>query len=167
MTDKIHDGKKVYEIGYLLISSVPKEKVADVAASIKGVLSKKGANFIGEEAPELISLAYTMIKKIGTSNHRFNDAYFGWMKFELAAGDIEEAKKTFDLMPEMLRLLVITTVRENTYLGKKAPAAPTLTAENVADVSAEIQGTESPADAKVAGSVEEMDKSIDEMVKTA
>jgi hypothetical protein len=35
-----------------------------------------------------------MIKKIGTTNHRFDQAFFGWVKFELLAKDIEEVKKS-------------------------------------------------------------------------
>src|SRR4051812_12592312 len=91
------DMKKVYEIGYLLVSSIPKEKVADVATKLKDVLTKKKAEIIAEEGPELIPLAYTMIKKIGTSNHRFDQAFFGWVKFELSASEIEEVKKTLDI----------------------------------------------------------------------
>src|SRR3982751_3608190 len=97
------DMKKVYEIGYLLVSSIPREKVADAAASLKNVLSKKNAEIIAEEAPELIPLAYTMIKKIGTANHRFDQAFFGWVKFELSTAAIEEVKKTFDINPDVLR----------------------------------------------------------------
>lgn len=167
MTDTNRDeSKKVYEIGYTLVSSIPAEKVTDVVASMKDVLSKKGAEIIAEEAPELITLAYTMIKKIGTSNQRFDEGYFGWVKFELGAGDIEEVKKTLDLNEHMLRYLLITTVRENTYLGKKAPAAPTLAiAPEIAPEAVEA----APADAEKAApaSTEEMDKSIDEMVKGA
>lgn len=169
MQDKIHDdAKKVYEIGYHLLSSIPKEKVADIAASLKDVLSKKGAAFLGEEAPELTDLAYTMVKKIGTSNHRFDQAYFGWMKFELGVNDIEEVKKSFDLNPNILRFLLITTVRENTYLGKKAPvaSAPVLAAEAVNEAGVEAAGTEA-SDTKAGASLEDMDKSIDEMVKGA
>lgn len=163
MKDTIRDdAKTVYEIGYLFISSVPKEKVAGAVTTLKEVLSKKKAEFIGEESPELIPLAYTMIKKIGTANHRFDEAYFGWIKFEMEAGDIEEVKKTLDLMPEMLRFLLITTVRENTYLGKKATVA-----EGVLAPEAAVSGDAvAPVEVKPA-SVEEMDKSIDEMVKGA
>jgi ribosomal protein S6 len=155
------DVKKVYEIGYLLLSSIPREKIADAAASLKDVLSKKGAEFIGEEAPELIPLSYTMIKKIGTANHRFDQAFFGWVKFELSAKEIEDVKKSLDLNPNILRYLLTITVRENTYLGKKAPVAPGLIVE-AEGVPAE---TAAPED-KVAV-IEEMDKSIDEMVKEA
>ncbi|MDP3962434.1 MAG: 30S ribosomal protein S6 [bacterium] len=152
------DTLKVYEIGYLLVSSIPAEKVADSAAYLKEVLSKKGAVMIAEESPELRELAYTMIKKIGTSNHRFDQGYFGWFKFELPTKEIESVKKELEAHPEMLRMLVITTVKENTYLGKKAPVA--------APASAPVEGV--VAEVPVAPvSVEEMDKSIDEMVKEA
>jgi ribosomal protein S6 len=156
------DVMKVYEIGYLLLSSIPREKVADVAASQKNVLSKKGASIIGEEAPELIPLSYTMVKKIGTANHRFDQAFFGWVKFELATKDIEDVKKSFDLDKNVLRYLLITTVKENTYLGKKAPVAPGLIAE-AEGIPAEAAAPEAAPEEKV----EEIDKSIDEMVKEA
>jgi ribosomal protein S6 len=165
MSDTIHDdAKKVYEIGYLLISSVPEEKIAGVTATLQEVLSKKKAEIIGEEAPELIPLAYTMIKKIGTANHRFDEAYFGWVKFEMAAGDIEEVKKTLDLMPEMLRFLLITTVKENTYLGEKAIIAKGVIAPETA-VSGEVPAEAAPVEVKA--TTEDIDKSIDEMVKGA
>lgn len=170
---------KVYEIGYLLVSSVPVEKVTDIVTHFKDVLSKKGSNMISEEAPELRDLAYTMIKKIGTSNQRFEKGYFGWFKFELPTKEIEEVKKTFEMHPDMLRMLVITTVRENTYLGKKSTAVASITGS--AEMSPiDIPTTESlpipvldekiddKIGDKVAGaSIEEMDKSIDEMVKGA
>jgi ribosomal protein S6 len=156
------DVMKVYEIGYLLLSSIPREKVADVAAVLKDALSKKGASIIGEEAPELIPLSYTMVKKIGTANHRFDQAFFGWVKFELATKDIEDVKKSFDLDKNVLRYLLITTVKENTYLGKKAPVAPGLIAE-AEGIPAEAAAPEAAPEEKV----EEIDKSIDEMVKEA
>lgn len=165
---KHDDTKKVYEIGYLLVSSVPKEKVADVTASLMSVLSKKGAAIIAEEAPELISLAYTMIKKIGTANRRFDEGYFGWVKFELSTSDIEEVKKTFDLNENVLRSILMTTVKENTYLGKRAPAAPVIVppTEAIAE-STESAGTAPVEEKAASASVEDMDKSIDEMVKGA
>ncbi len=155
---------KVYEIGYLLVSSVPTEKVADIATSLKDVLlkkpGKKAAEIISEETPELIELSYTMIKKIGTANQRFDRGYFGWIKFELSASEIEEVKKTFEMHPDMLRILLIITVKENTFLGKKAPESATV----VATETLPIPGIVSPV---IPASIEDMDKSIDEMVKEA
>jgi ribosomal protein S6 len=170
MKDEINDAQKVYEIGYILVSSVPGEKVGSVTESLKNVLLKKGAVVIEEESAEMIPLAYTMIKKIATANHRFDEGYFGWIKFELGANEIEEVKKTFDLVPEMLRFLLIT-VRESTYLGKKALVEATSTIAPDIDVESvdPLNITEPlPLDVKpLPASVEEMDKNIDEMVKGA
>ena len=159
------DRSEVYEIGYLLVSSIPEEKVASEAAALKEILSKKGAEFLGEEAPELRTLAYTMVKKIGTSNHRFDQGYFGWFKFELSVKEIEAVKKTFEENPHMLRMLLITTVKENTYLGKKSPTASVIKTEDaVSTDAAEPAKDVVPA---APASIEEMDKSIDAMVKEA
>lgn len=157
------DLSQVYEIGYLLVSSIPEEKVAQEVASLKEILSKKGAKFIGEEAPELRTLAYTMVKKIGATNHKFDKGYFGWFKFAIAKKEIEGIKKSFEESSNMLRMLLITTVEENTYLGKKAPVATIIKEEEVIAPEA----VEATAEVVAPASIEEMDKSIDEMVKEA
>lgn len=148
------DRMQVYEIGYLLVSSIPEEKVASEVEALKAILTKKGAEFIGEEAPELKVLSYTMVKKIGPTNHSFDKGYFGWFKFELASKEIESVKKAFEENDNMLRMLLINTIKENTYLGKKSPVSAT---ESIMDSNVE--------NTAVAASVEEIDKSIDAMVK--
>ncbi len=159
------DKMQVYEIGYMLISSIPEEKVTAEVAKLKDSLLKKGAEFLGEEAAELKTLAYQMTKKIGPTHHRFDTGYFGWFKFELPAKEIEGIKKSFEENPHMLRMLLITTVRENTYLGKKSPV---LMSEVPVEPTVE-SGVELSGEAVVVpkASVEEMDKSIDAMVKEA
>ena len=143
----------IYEIGYLLISSLPVEKVEGETTSLREIFTKNGGEMISEEMPELRQLAYTMVKKIGASNHSFDKGYFGWFKFELGTADIESVKKAFEANPHMLRLLVIDTVRENTYLGRKSGApAPEVFPESAVPTVV---------------SIEEMDKSIDAMVKEA
>ncbi len=149
----------VYEIGYLLISSLPEEKVESVTTSLREHLTKKGATLIAEEAPELRTLAYTMTKKIGASNHKFDESYFGWFKFDLPVKEIAGIKKAFEEHAQMLRVLVVSTVRDTTYLGKKSPTA-VIKIEEPALVAPEAK------DAPEA-STEEVDKSIDALVKEA
>ena len=161
------DRVQIYEIGYLLISSIPEEKVNTEFALLKEILLKKGAEFIAEEAPELRTLAYTMTKKIGASNSRFSQGYFGWFKFELSKKETESVKKAFEGNPHMLRMLFITTVKEGTYLGKKSPSASLSRVEEVV-VEQAVSPVEVVAEVPaVPVSVEEIDKSIDEMVKEA
>lgn len=170
MKDEVlkEDRSQVYEIGYLLVSSIPEEKVASEVAVLKEILSKKGAQFIAEEAPELRTLAYSMTKKIGAVNHKFDKAYFGWFKFELSTKETESVKKAFDENASMLRMLFITTVKEATYLGKKSPSA-SLSRLEEAPAEQNPVAAEVPVEAAVVApvSVEEIDKSIDEMVKEA
>jgi ribosomal protein S6 len=165
------DRMQVYEIGYLLVSSIPEEKVTSEVAILKEILSKKGAEFIAEEAPELRTLAYTMAKKIGATHHRFDQGYFGWFKFELSTKETESVKKAFEENPHMLRMLFITTVKEGTYLGKKSPSA-SLSKVEEAVVEQTVNTVETTVEAvaevpAIPVSVEEIDKSIDEMVKEA
>lgn len=160
MKDNIKEDKsQVYEIGYLLVSSIPEEKVESEVSKLKEILTKKDAEFIGEEAPELRTLAYTMIKKIGPTNHRFDKGYFGWFKFEVSKANIESIKKSFEENENMLRMLLISTIRENTYLGKKSPVPmPEVQVEVVAE-SVDV------VDTNTAAVTEEIDKGIDAMVK--
>ena len=150
---------KVYEIGFVLVSSIPQEKVAGEFDALKDVIAKAGASMIAEEAPEMRQLAYTMVKKIHGANVRFDEGYFGWVKFELSSSAIEGVKKSLDAIDNILRYLLITTVRENTYLGKKAPAVAF--GEKEAGLIAP-EGTVVPE--VVAATAEEIDKGIDAMV---
>lgn len=161
------DRKQVYEIGYLLVPSIPEEQVSSKVLELKDILSKKGAEFIGEEMPELRPLAYDMVKKIGSSNHKFEKGYFGWFKFEIQAGEINDIKKAFEENPDMLRMLLITTVKENTYLGKKSPV-PTTEAPTEPSVETPVEvAVDDSTETSAPASIEEMDKSIDAMVKEA
>lgn len=162
MKDNIKEEKsQVYEIGYLLVSSIPEEKVESEVSKLKEILTKKGAEFIGEEAPELRTLAYTMIKKIGPTNHRFDKGYFGWFKFEVSKANIESIKKSFEENENMLRMLLISTIRENTYLGKKSPVPmPEAQAEVVAEAVDAVETSAAIVN-------EDIDKGIDAMVKEA
>jgi ribosomal protein S6 len=160
------DRVSVYEIGYL-IAGVPEEKVSAEADAIKGAIGGIGAAVIAEEAPRHEGLAYTIRKKnVSGSYEKYDDAYFGWVKFEAVTDKVEGLKKTIEAMPSVLRMLMITTVSENTYLGKHAPATMTAAIRKpitLADIAPEAGPVADAAAIPV--SVEEIDKSIDDMVK--
>lgn len=130
------DGAKVYEIGYLLVSSIPEEKVSAKVDELKAIISAKKAEMIAEEAPVLETLAYMMMKKIGAKNHRFTQGYFGWVKFAVEPESIIKIKEAFDADNDVLRFLLITTPRENTYLGKRSSA---VVKEEIVAPAAEVE----------------------------
>jgi ribosomal protein S6 len=166
MDENIRDEQKsVYEVGYL-IAGVPEEKVGSEAEAIKKIVSGAGAEVIAEEAPRHEKLAYTIHKKtVAGSYDKFDDAHFGWIKFEAGTGKIDGIKKAVETMPSVLRSLVITTIRENTYLGKHAPAVAESVIRKPFAAPAEAVIPVKKEAVAAPASIEDMDKSIDDMVK--
>jgi ribosomal protein S6 len=121
----------IYEVGYLILSTTPEDKVAGEVSNIKDIIEKRGGSFISEGRPELKQLAYQMDKRISGKYQKYDDAYFGWVKFEVAKDNIEEIKAEIELLQSLLRFIIINTVRENTLVSmqkavirKPSPDAP-------------------------------------------
>ncbi len=162
--NKFADRLSVYEVGYLL-AGIPEDKVESENLALREIIIKNGSEIIAEEAPRQEQLAYTMRKKtVSGSYEKYDQAYFGWIKFEASTDKTNVIKNQIEAMPSVLRILITTATRENTYLGKRASIVaasisrkPEGQVEGV--VSKKEDTTEPPA------TIEEMDKSIDEMVK--
>lgn len=154
MTDEMIENaeSRIYEVGYLLLPSIPEEQVSKHVSSIKKMIEDAGGRFISEEDPRLRHLAYDMTKQIGTRNESFKSAYFGWIKFELPAGETVPLKVKLDGLEHILRFLLIKTVREITYV-------PRVVAEE--ETTQEGQSGEEASSPVVA---EELDKSIDALI---
>lgn len=110
---------KIYEIGYLLSPAVRDEDLAVRLNELKESLTKFGANIFAEGDAEFIDLAYEMAKVIDNKRIRFNQAYFGWLKFELDPSKINEMKEGLDKNINLVRYLLILSTRENTVISKK------------------------------------------------
>jgi ribosomal protein S6 len=144
---------RVYELAYLFVPLLTEETVAASFGNLKALLEKHGAQFISEEMPKMMDLAYQMSRIIENKKTWFDNGYFGWVKFSATEEAVLEIKKAIDLSEKVLRHLLITTVAENTLYGAKlAPVekAPTLSTDKVEE-KAEV-------------SQEDLDKSIDKLV---
>ena len=156
------DNLTVYEVSYLLLPSLALEQVPTKVTALKAKLTSVGGQVISDENPILIDLAYPMTKIVGTIRHKCTMGYFGWVKLEVTKEGIGAIKKNLDGDGEILRYLIIKTVRENTLLGGKMK----LKFED--DVKRQGIGYES--EVVVAPTVEkeatpeEIDKSIDDLV---
>lgn len=117
------DDKKIYELSYLILPSVPEDGLPSVVEKIKSAISEvDGVGFDGEE-PFKIDLAYTMSKIVGASKYVVSDAYIGWTKFELAQDKIEDLRARVAKIDEVLRFLIVEAPRETTFTFAKAKAA--------------------------------------------
>ena len=110
---------RVYEVGYLLVPTTKEEDVPGVYGSLKELVSSFGGQVISDDIPVMITLAYTMEKVIQNVHHKYDSAYFGWIKFFMDPGKILELKKKLDLDPNIIRFLTLKTVKENTIASKR------------------------------------------------
>lgn len=170
MNNVKEDRDSIYEIGYQIVASIPEEKVKEEADIIRGIITGSGASIVAEEAPHHQPLAYIIKKKtVSGSYDKYDRAYFGWIKFEVETDKIEAITKAVEKHPSVLRSIVIKTIRENTYLGKRASliidSLPNKPEQPQIDTKKENR-VEDRKEA-VPMSVEDVDKSIDEMVKEA
>ena len=114
------DESRIYEVGFLIISSIPEETLPGEVGDIKGAIEKAGALFISEDYPKLTNLAYEMSKTVDNRKTRFQSAYFGWVKFETSAESIAEIKEGLKKNPNILRFIMIKTVRESTLAQRRS-----------------------------------------------
>lgn len=147
----------VYEIGYLILPTVAEDKLAPEVTKLKEALDTVGATVVSDEYPVLISLEYEMVKRIETKNNKFNQGYFGWIKFDAKPEDIAKLKKLFDGNKVILRYILITTVKENTIASKKPLSANVVTRSSKAPKVVIEDGTPM--------NKEEVDQEIDKLVE--
>jgi ribosomal protein S6 len=112
---EINDERRVYELGYHMVSTLTEEELLKEVDALRGAISELGGNFITEGEPALMDLAYTMYIGEGGKNTKYDKAYFGWMKFGLEPGQISHLQKEIiDENKNILRHLLIKTVAEDT-----------------------------------------------------
>ena len=150
-------GKQVYELGYLLVPTLTEENFPVVYNSIKDMVSSFEGEYIGDEMPKMIPLAYQMVKVVSNIRHKHTTGYFGWIKFSMDKEKVGELKKKLDLDPNVIRFLILKTVRENTMATKRF----------VGKDSAYRKTPAKKEDAVEAEPInkEELDKEIDAMVE--
>ncbi|HBD25171.1 MAG TPA: hypothetical protein DCZ96_04030 [Candidatus Zambryskibacteria bacterium] len=156
------DNLTIYEVSYLLLPSLALEQVPAKVTALKKTLTSVGGQVISDENPILIDLAYPMTKVVGTIRHKCTMGYFGWVKFETTKEGIEAIKKSLDMDNEILRYLIIKTVRENTLLSGKMKLKSEDDSKRQTD-GYESETVEVPVVEKEA-TPEEIDKSIDDLV---
>lgn len=120
VVDENIDAKtSVYEVGYLMVPSIPEENLGGEVTKFKDSLGEMGAVFISDEYPKMMELAYEMTRSITNKKQKFSYGYFGWVKFETTTINAKVIKESLDKNETLIRYLMIKTVRENTMSPKK------------------------------------------------
>lgn len=124
---------RVYEISFIFDNKLDEGTALGKAEQLKQSIATLGGSFISEEAPYMRELAYEMIRVQNNVNVRFNEGYFGWIKFEMDADRVKEFEKAIKLDEQVVRYLVVKTVRDNTVYTKRAPVIKAETLVNNED----------------------------------
>ena len=115
-----NEGFKVYEVGYLLLPSVEETKVQEETAKIRDIIENNKGQFLSEGTPELKTLTYPMTKLISGKKQKFANAYFSWIKFEGGSETAKSVKDEIEKFDNILRFILVTTVRENIIMPTKS-----------------------------------------------
>jgi len=147
------DSKQVYEIGFHILPTVAEEKLGDEVSIIRNAIEQKGS-VISEDFPKMRELAYVMSKHLDTKNVSYDKAYFGWIKLETDSEAISDIKKVADEHPNILRYIIVKTIRENVLLTKPMEREKPVDGDEV----------EKKPKEKEKMSEKEVDESIEELV---
>lgn len=110
----------IYEVGYIMLPSIPEENLGGEVSIFKDSLAEMGATFISDEYPKMMELAYEMSRSINNKKQKFSYGYFGWVKFECNTLASKIIKDALDKNENLVRYLMVKTIRGSTMSTKRA-----------------------------------------------
>ncbi len=173
--NKTTDETKLYELGFHIVSLLNESEAESKFVALKKEIEILGGEIVKEKAPKTMSLAYTITKKIKGANTRFNEAYFGWIKFNATAEAILDLKEKVQGDEDILRFLLIKTVDDDERSTSKIPLEEEKEEDEKIEekkvekreVKKEEKPVEEPKEEKKEEVAKEIDDAIDELVKEA
>ncbi len=114
------DSRPVYEVGFHVVPSIEETKVGDVVEKIRAVLAKGKAEVLKDQFPQKMTLAYTIERSASGKREKFNEAYFGFIKFVMDREHIAALETLLRSSNEILRYLLIETLREEPVIARRA-----------------------------------------------
>lgn len=145
---------QVYEVGFHIIPIIGDDNLGAQVTRVRDLIEKHKGVVISDEYPKHIDLAYPMVKVTENKRTTYTSAYFGWMKFESTPEAAQAIDKEMKLDKNVLRFILIKTVRENTIAPKKVV---------IAKKEELIKSDDGEAE-KPEMTEEELDKTIEELV---
>lgn len=158
--DAVKDSEpQVYEVGYHLLPSLSEQEVTATVKDLMNFLKKEGASLVGEQAPQMVDLAYSIERRVNGKFVGVRTAYFGWVAFELSPAAIGTVNQFIDTNPAVLRHIVITTTKDEVKAVQEGKVImPTAVASTDA-IAAPKRSTEEGGEV----SQVDLDKALDSM----
>jgi len=161
---------RTYELGFILVPTIPESDVEAKVAELKAVITSAEGTIGAEGTTEFIDLAYRIEKNVKSKKMKWNQGYFGWMKFTAAPESQAIIKKALDGNIDLMRYMLIKTSAENLVQFKK-PKIEAMRNSNVSiddmDVSDEDMSDDAEEDTKeVHETLPDVESDITDTVET-
>jgi len=151
--------RPIYEIGFQVVPSSDEATITKVAEAIRSAVEKGSAEIISEGAPSRMRLAYTIERATSGHHEKFDEAYFGFIKFATERENINALEAWLHGNRDILRFLLVETVREDIM---NAPRRVTFASDRLEGET--IKKPQAEPEKKVEVSEEDLDKSLDALV---
>ena len=145
---------QVYEVGFHIIPTIAEDDLGARVTAIRDVIEAQEGKMIADEYPKHMDLTYPMVKVAANKRAIYPAAYFGWMKFEVEPKGAKAIDLELKKDDNILRFLLVKTVRESTMAPKKMFAQKRGEETRVVEEKVE----------EVPMTEEELDKTIEELV---
>lgn len=162
--EKIEGRTQVYELGFHIVPTVPENDLPSEVSALKTLIENNKGIVISEEFPKIQNLSYSIFKVVGGVKQKCDTAYFGWIKFEGDSSLVKTVEEGAKTNPHVLRYLLVKTVKESTLYGLKMAQSAKMQGGLERGLESRKPKSEVAAD-KPKMSPEEMDKTIDELIK--
>ncbi len=163
---------KSYELSFLINPSVGEEGISDEVGKLKKIIQDNSASILSEGEMQKKELAYEISKKTQGVNKKFQNAYFGWFRFDTMPSSLEAIKEKVDKDENILRHLLILVDKDRFIKrfeeGEHQKSQKTKTLPKQTQKAKKTEKTESEGKSKKSISKEEIkqiDKTIDEIVE--
>ena len=113
-------GRQVYEVGFHIVPTVAESDIGSVLEKIRAVLATCDAEIIKEVFPSKKTLAYVIERPVGGKREKYTESYFGFIKFAVERESIPTFMAALRGMNDVLRFLIIQTVREEVAVSRRA-----------------------------------------------
>ncbi len=151
--------RPIYEVGYHVVPQQDDAGVLAVAQKLRSEITKGDAEIIKEENPSRMRLAYTIVRADTGKHEKFDEAYFGFIKFATESENIPALEAMLRSDRSILRFLLVHAVREDIVA---APRRATFTSDRLEGETIKKPVAEPEKAAEV--SEADLDKSIDALV---
>ena len=113
-----------YELGVLIAPTVPEEKIPAEFGDLVALVEKTGGLVSASDLPKMMMLAYPVYQTREHKRTSFNQAYFGWLRFESPAVSSQTIHDELKRHGEVLRFLIIALPKITAQAPRRRSVAP-------------------------------------------